>query len=273
MNGFLDALQFLTRIPLPPALRRVAAGIDEARGITVERDISAIGDVAASQAWFALVGLLIGFAVLAVDRVASRALPQASVAVLDVAALAAITGALHIDGLADAADGLFGAHDRERRLAIMRDAHAGTYAIVAVVLVLAMKWAGIVALPGGVRFEALILVPCLARFAMLAVIAAFPYARAEGTGAGFHERASPGPLVAGAATALVAAITLLGPEGTYVVAFAAACGVALGGAATRMAGGMTGDLYGATVELSEAALLLFIAAMAQRDWLHAWLLG
>jgi adenosylcobinamide-GDP ribazoletransferase len=271
VNRFLDALQFLTRVPVPAPLRRLAASVD--RQPQRQNAAPSMQDVAAAQAWFVAIGLLIGLALLGADRVFSRALPPASVAVLDVVVLVLITGALHLDGLADAADGLFGAHDRERRLTIMRDTHAGTYAIVAIVAVLAMKWAGIVGLPNGVRFEALILAPCLARFGMLAAVAAFPYARADGTGAGFHERASPIPLIAGAATALVAAVMLLGAEGTYLVALAAACALALGAVSTRIVGGLTGDVYGATVEIAEAALLLFIAAMAHRGWAHAWLLG
>ncbi|HEX5479309.1 MAG TPA: adenosylcobinamide-GDP ribazoletransferase, partial [Dehalococcoidia bacterium] len=168
MTAFFDALTFLTRVPLARTRR------------------AELSDVAAAQAWFVPVGLLIGLALLGVDRLCALALPPQSVAVVDVIALVVFTGALHLDGLADTSDGLLGAYDRERRLAIMRDTRAGTYAVVALVSVLALKWAGISAVPGNARFEALVLTPAAARFAMLAVIATFPYARESGAGAGFH---------------------------------------------------------------------------------------
>ncbi len=140
LMGFVVALEFLTRL----RVRRTPIG-----------DMHA---VAAAQAWFPAIGLVIGAVLLGIDRLATRALPEVSVDVLLVVALAAMTGGLHLDGLADAADGLFGGRDREQRLAIMRDVHAGTYAIIAVAGVLALKWAGLAAMPREVRFEALLLV-------------------------------------------------------------------------------------------------------------------
>ena len=248
------ALAFLTRAPVPG-----------------RRDI-AIEDVARAQLWFPAVGLLIGAALVALDRLAGRALPDPSVDVLLLVALVALTGALHLDGLADAADGLLGGHTPARRLEIMRDVHAGTYAIVAVVSVLGLKWAGLAALPADVRVEALLIVPCLARFAMLVAIAAFPYARTEGVGAGFRQRAWPAATLVGAATAAAASVALLGPGGLYAAAAAIAVALLCGVIATRLVGGMTGDLYGATVEIAEAALFLFIAAFANEGWIDAWLL-
>jgi len=252
---FLTALEFLTRL----RVRRTPLG-----------DLRSVAD---GQAWFPLVGLVIGALLVAVDWLARRALPDASAAVLVVVALVAITGALHLDGLADAADGLLGGHDREARLRIMHDVHAGTYAVVAIVCVLAMKWAGIDALPAGARYEALLLAPCLARFAMLVASATAPYARPDGAGAAFHERAWPVATTAGTATALAASIALLGAGGVAVVAFAATCGAGAGAIGRRFAGGMTGDLFGATIEVSEALLLLAIAALAQRGWVDGWLLA
>jgi len=234
----LVALEFLTRIRVRP---------------TPLGDLRRVAD---AQLWFPTVGLLIGLALLLVDRAAMRALPQPAVDVLIVVALVAITGALHLDGLADAADGLFGAYTPERRLAIMRDAHAGTYAIVAIVCVLALKWAGLASLPGEVRVEAILLAPCLARFGMLVAIGAFPYARAEGAGVAFRDALWPAQFSFATAVTVVAAVAL-----------------AFGAFASRLAGGMTGDLYGATVEISEAFVLLFIAATANRGWLDAWALA
>lgn len=251
--GFADALEFLTVV----RLRKHAASL---------------ADVAAAQAWFPAVGLLLGAALLAFDRIASRALPEAAVDVLLGVLLAALTGALHLDGLGDAADGLLGGRDRAQRLEIMRDVRAGTYAVVAIAAVLAMKWAGLAALPRSVRYEALLLAPCLARFAMVLTSAGWSYARPDGMGAAFHARAWPAATIGATAAALVAAVALFGAGGLLVVAFAGACAVAAGAVAKRAVGGMTGDLYGATIEVGEALLLLFVAALAQRGWIDAWLL-
>ena len=228
--------------------------------------------VAAAQRWFPAVGLILGALLLGIDRLASRALPEASVDVLLVVALAALTGGLHLDGLGDAADGVLGGRDREQRLAIMRDVHAGTYAVIAIVSVLALKWAGLAALPRDVRFEALLLVPCLSRMAMVAGAAAFPYARDEGVGAEFHDATKPVPVMVASATAVAASVVLLGAGGLIAVAFAAGCALATGVYAKQSIGGMTGDVYGATAEIAEAALFLVIAAPATRGWVAPLLL-
>lgn len=255
MTGLRAAITFLTRLPIPGP-----------------RPLS-MSHVARSQPWFGAVGLLIGLALLAVDRLAMRALPPVSVDVLVVVALVAITGALHLDGLADTADGVFGGDDPQRRLAIMRDPHVGVYGIVAVVSVLALKWAGLAALPAEARVEAVVLVPCLARFAMVLAIGAVPYAREDGLGKQFRDEGwSAGVLVSGA-TAAVAAIALLGAGGLFALAFVAAVALSVGLGCTRSLGGMTGDTYGATVEMCEAFSLLFVAALANRGWIEALVLA
>ena len=233
---------------------------------------ASLPEIAASQAWFPVVGLLIGALLVAIDRLAIRALPAASVDVLLVVALAAITGALHFDGLGDAADGLFGGNSRERRLEIMHDVHAGSFSIVAIGSILAMKWAGLAALPSHVRAEAILATPCLARFGMVAAVAAFPYARPQGLGLEFHRTAWPLAVVAGAIVALVVSGGMFGAGGGAIVALAAGCSLAVGAYASRLIGGLTGDVYGAIVEITEAALFLAIAASANRGWLDAWAL-
>jgi adenosylcobinamide-GDP ribazoletransferase len=250
----LPAVAFLTRVPVPG-------------GRTI-----ALGDVARSQAWFALVGLGIGAMLVGFDRLAMRALPDPSVDVVLVVALAAVTGALHLDGLADTADGLLGGAIRERRLEIMRDVHAGTYGIVALVSVLALKWAGLSALPASVRVEALLIVPCMARCGLVVCAAAFPYAREQGLGRGFRRHAWPVGMTAATMLAAVAGVALLGVGGLYALGCGMGVALSVGWIATRLAGGVTGDVFGAVVEVSEAVLLLFIAAMANRGWIDAWAL-
>ncbi len=249
MSSPFVAIEFLTRIRLRPA-----------PGTTMD-------DVARSQAWFAAVGLLIGGLLCGIDWLASRALPDEAVAALTIVALAAITGALHLDGLGDTADGLFGGASPQRRLEIMRDVHAGSFAVVAIVSVLLLKYAALVALPDIERRQALLLAPCVARAALVAVVALFPYARADGMGATFRDHAAPLALLVATATTVTASLVVFGAAGLLVAASGAATALAVGAYATRLIGGVTGDVYGAAVEVTEAATLLFIAALAGRAWL------
>ena len=250
MTSFFAAFAFLTRIPVPR---------------NVDRSMTR---VAAAQAWFPAVGLIIGLLLLGIDEAANRALPRASVDVLLVVALVIVTGGLHLDGLSDAADGLFGGHTPAQRLEIMRDVHIGAFGVIAIICVLAMKWAGFQSLPGDVRAEAIVLAPCVARFAVLLPALLAPPARAEGLGAAMREH-PPFAVVIAMAIALAAAMLLLGVGGAYVMACAIVCAAGVAFVARRMAGGITGDLYGATIEISEAVTLLFIGAMANRGWIEA----
>jgi adenosylcobinamide-GDP ribazoletransferase len=254
VTGPLPAVAFLTRLPVPG-------------------DPPSMRDVARAQGWFPAVGLLIGVALIAVDRLAMQALPAPSVDVLAVVALVLATGALHLDGLADCADGLLGGREPSQRLVIMRDVRTGAFGVTAIVCVLAMKWAGLQALPSDVRVEALLLAPCTARASLLVAVAAFPYARQEGIGVEFRENAVPVALLASAATATIASVGLLGAGGISVMVAGATCALAVGAVAARLAGGLTGDVYGAIVEITEAVLWLCIAALANRGWLDAWLLA
>ncbi|HQJ31558.1 MAG TPA: adenosylcobinamide-GDP ribazoletransferase, partial [Syntrophales bacterium] len=117
MKALLAAFQFLTTIPLPGG-----KGTGE-------------GDIAGSLPFFPVVGLLIGMAAAAGDFVFSLLFPPGVAAVLTVLLLVLITGGLHLDGLADTADGIFSVRNRERMLEIMRDSRIGTMGVLAVVFV------------------------------------------------------------------------------------------------------------------------------------------
>ena len=112
--------------------------------------------------WFPVAGLLLGALLAVFDLAAARLWPVSAVSILDVILLAILTGAFHLDGLGDTADGLFSHRPRERILEIMKDSRIGVMGVVAVVSVLAVKWAGISGL-GANRTALLILVPAYAR--------------------------------------------------------------------------------------------------------------
>lgn len=245
----LVALHFLTRLRIPGS-----------------RD-GTMDDASRSQVWFAAVGLLIGACASGADWLASRAMPPSTSAAIAVVVLVAVTGALHLDGLGDTADGLLGGSARERRLAIMRDPHAGSFAIVAIASVLLLKYAALASLSDGDRWAALLVTPTAARCGMVAVAAAFPYARTDGMGASFRAGAWPLGIAACAATALPVGGYLFGFAGLGVVAAAIVSALAVGAYARRLIGGVTGDVYGAAIEIAEAGALLCVVAFAGRGWL------
>jgi adenosylcobinamide-GDP ribazoletransferase len=239
------AVQFLTAVPVPVS---VAAGPKE---------------LGRSLALFPLVGGLLGLALAGVDWALLRVLPVPVATVLVLIAGTLLTGGLHLDGLMDTCDGVFGGRTRERRLEIMRDSRVGSYGVLAGALQLLLKYAALVALPGGWRWVGLVLALTYGRWAMAAATWAFPYARAEGLGSGF--KAGMNATVMVVATALAIGIAWLAGGGAYVwvrlvamALFAAMALLAWAVAAwlARKVGGLTGDCYGAINEVVESATLV-----------------
>jgi len=240
---FLAAVQFLT--VAPPLVRRP---------FTLPELGRAVG-------WYAAVGVLLGAGLAAVNAAAGAVFPPGVSAALVLAAWAAATGALHLDGLLDSCDGLFGGRTPEARLRIMRDERAGAFAVVGGVLFLLVKYAGLAALPD--RTAALVVAPALGRGAMALAVVAYPYARAEGLGRAVKDNAGWRQLALAGGTALVTAV--VAGRGPGALAFALAVLVVAAGAAfvLRRLPGLTGDTYGALCELTEVvSLLAFVACGA-----------
>ena len=267
MRGLRAAIGFLTILP---AGRRGPAP-----------------DLSRAPAWFPVVGLLLGAIVAGVDvliRLAYaipwiparggeleflltgfREFPFFLEGVVLVAVLALLTRGLHLDGLADTYDALAGGHDRERRLEILRDPHVGAFGVVAVVLLLLAKVSALSALPGESRLWTIVLVPCLSRWAILVVMDRFAYVRREGLGTPFLHGSGRGRLPAGSAVAVVATVVLTGPVGLLLMAAAGLVAGAVGMWAKRRIGGVTGDIYGAACETSEATVLVLAVAITLGD--------
>ncbi len=238
----LVALEFLTLL----RVRRPALVADPVLG--------------ASQAWFPLVGLLIGGAAYATNTLAAEVFSPAVNGWLTAAVIAGLTRALHLDGLADTADGLFGGFSAAQRLTIMRDSAVGAFGVCAVVLVLGLKATAFGSLAGPYRVEGLVLAPCLARWAAVVAIAAFPYARASGLGQAFHGHSFPLAAPIAGACALCASVLLAGWPGLALFVAAAALALAIGAFVSERIDGLTGDSYGAIIEIGEgAALIAFVA--------------
>ncbi|HEY3195112.1 MAG TPA: adenosylcobinamide-GDP ribazoletransferase [Candidatus Dormibacteraeota bacterium] len=202
----------------------------------------------------ALVGLVAGGAFVAVQAIATPLVA----AVAATATLALLTGGLHLDGLADAADGLLGGGDVARRLEVMRDPRVGSFGATAIVLVLVGDVAALSALSPAVAVVALVVAGALSRWAMLAMVTLMPYVRDSGLGTaawGSHRKFD---LVLG--TALAAIACLLDWRRALVAALLVSlAALVVAALARRRIGGATGDVYGATAEICQlAALTAFV---------------
>ncbi len=233
MKSFLTALTLLTIVPIPA--RWSAA-------------TSALGK---SLAWFPVVGIGLGLVLTGALYLSHVLFSDLVAAALVVALWAILTGALHLEGVADAGDGLAAAVSRERRLEIMHDPRVGAFGVVAVVILLLMKFAAV----SGLRREVfLVLSTTLARWAMV-FAAAFPLARAEGMAARFRDGFGRRELLIATAVTFVTA-GAFGWRGA--VAWIAAMTVVLifASLAQNRLGGMSGDIYGTIGEVVEVVVLM-----------------
>ncbi len=241
MGGFLGAVQFLTRIPVPEGKYRIETTV----------------------AWLPVVGLLMGGSLALVDFGLSRLEVSPLVtSSLIVVLLLALSGALHADGLADTCDAVFGHASPERRLEIMRDPRVGAFGVVGLVSIIVLKIAAVDALPTSVRPFLLVLAPGLGRWAIVLVATSFPYVRQTGLGAPLKAAATPMLLLLATIPPLVGCV-VAGPVGLVSGALAAVTALALGAWLMRLLPGLTGDCYGAVCEVVETVVWLSAAPLAR----------
>jgi len=234
---FAVALTFLTRTPI--ALRDVREA-----------------ELGRSIACFPAVGLMLGLVLAVAERAGRGYLSCELIAVGIVALLALLTGGLHLDGLADVFDGLGGGRgDRARMLAIMRDSRIGAFGAAAMSLALLGKvFATVELLRAGATWS-LVIFPVAARWGVIPLVIFFPYARKEGLGSAFHGHARPVHFAAATFIAAgILAVAGLRAAVPTAVAFTAAMGI--GFWLRRRLGGLTGDVHGAAIELSELTFLV-----------------
>lgn len=210
-----------------------------------------------AAAWFGPVGAVLGLVVGTVWLVADEVWPPALAAALVVAVDLALTGLLHADGLADAADGLLPPLERERRLQVMRTPDVGSFGVATLVVVLLVRWAALASQPSNVLL--VVGLWATARASMGLALSTVPPARATGMAASFRAHSPLEPAVGAAVGVAIAGIGA-GPWG--LAAALAVVGVAAGvvGFARRRVGGTTGDVLGAAAILGETAGLVVAAA-------------
>jgi adenosylcobinamide-GDP ribazoletransferase len=219
-----------------------------------------------APAWFPLVGAAVGAVAAVVSWLARGAGPFAAAA-LAVSAAMLVTGAFHEDGLADTADALGGAYDREKLFVILKDSRIGSFGAAALVMSLVLRVA-LLAQLGPAAPLALVLSGALSRVPPVWLMAALPYVTSP-EAARSRPVARGGPAQALWATGVAAAIAAGSHAFTLSGALAAA-GVALGSALVCgwrfqvRAGGITGDFLGATQQVAECALLLALVLTGLR---------
>ena len=212
-------------------------------------------------AWFPVVGALLG-GLVATTWWGTNILWSPLVAAgMVVAVDLALTGMLHVDGRADAADGLLPHLDRDRRLEVMRQPDVGAFALGAVPLTLGLRWAGLATAP--VAPLALIALWTASRTLAALVPSLVPYARTDGLASAFlGPDAAPrwviAPWLAAAVTVAWVAAEIRGVVALTVLVVFGSAVVAL---ARRRIGGFTGDVLGAVILLSETAGLLALAVV------------
>jgi adenosylcobinamide-GDP ribazoletransferase len=212
------------------------------------------GDLGKAAGWFAVIGAVMGGVVAAAFYGLSFILPHLLAAALAVAFWIALTGGLHLDGLADCCDGMLNASSRERRLEIMKDPRLGTFGAIGLVLTILLKVICLTSMPASLVWVALPLAAGLGRFLLLPA-GRQPLARPGGMGADFASGLNRTAILwGGLVVALLAA--LAGWRGLLIVLVAHAVTWAVLSAAKARLGGVTGDVLGLVVELAELVTLL-----------------
>jgi adenosylcobinamide-GDP ribazoletransferase len=240
MNSTLPlALTFLTKLPWPW------------RGPADETAL------ARSMFWFPWVGALLGLGFWGAWTGLQKILPTPAAAGLLLALTVWVTGGLHLDGLADTADGLGGGQTPETALRIMKDSRVGAFGVISLILALVLKFSLFLSLPtkaGGAAV--LLLYPVVSRWSMVLLAYLSPYARAEGgLGQAMTLGVSPEVLVGASFSAGLLAFLILGVPGLSLLGAAAGL-VWLGSLyCRRRLGGITGDILGATNEVVEILVL------------------
>ncbi len=242
MSFLLAAFRFLTILPMPGG-----------RGTTE-------ADLAGSVLYFPLVGLVLGGLGAALAFSLSYVIPPLLAAALLVVAFLALSGGLHMDGLADTADGFLGSRIRERTLEIMRDSHVGAMGALGIACVLLVKWAALASVSEWDLWRVALLTPLAGRAVMVLHLATLPYARPAGLGAIFYGRRHRADAAWAVLVLLLTGGLVLGVRGVAVGIASVAVALGMAAVCSRRIGGVTGDTLGALCEITETVPAMLVSA-------------
>lgn len=234
--GFFVAISFLTILPL--------------RG---KIDPQTLGR---SAAYFPAVGLFLGLILVGLDRLFTGFLPRVAADALLLIALIVLTGALHLDGLIDCCDALFGPGDPESRLARLKDPRAGAFGVVGAFCLLLVKYGALLSVNPSIKPYSLLAAPALGRWGITYAIYVYPYKEGPGIGRTFKEGTSLAAFTAATVTALGISVASLREIGLMAMLAGWLGTVAVASFVLKRIRGLTGDVYGAINEVVEALVLL-----------------
>ncbi len=241
MKRLIYAIRFLTVIPIP---------------YKEGEDMKA---VAGATVFYPFTGLLIGAVLYAAALIPESFFSHTVTSVIITALWVIITGGLHLDGLSDLTDGLGGGLTRERKLEIMKDSRIGAFGVLALVVFLMLKAVFIMEILS-MNPMVLLLAPSAGRFCTMLAILIFPSARETGMGVFFKQNSRKRePIIAGLSFILIALLTC-GITGLIVSVSALLVIMIYAAVVSGILGGLTGDVYGSVIELTELAVLVFFTA-------------
>jgi adenosylcobinamide-GDP ribazoletransferase len=242
-DDFRLAISFLTLLPMGRDIRPTPEMLGRSMGL------------------FPAVGLLLGLGLCIANWLLQGLLPRPVLDCLLVLLLIGVTGALHLDGLADLFDGLAGGKDRASILAIMKDSRVGAMGAVGLVMVLLLKYLSLYHIPLEYKNAALIFMPAAGRWMQLSLACYAPYVRAEGgTGSAFIENVGQPEFLRGTATLIIAALVLFWSQGIFLIFLLGIATMLLLRYFEARLGGITGDVLGAVTEMTEVLVLLLVLA-------------
>lgn len=235
-SPILVAAQFLTIVP--PMIKRAFTKKELGRAV----------------GYFPLIGVVIGFVLLGVETTFSFVLPKAITAVIVLGVWILVTGALHLDGLLDSMDGLFGGHTPEKRLLIMQDERLGAFAFAGGVILILLKFTTLASLDS--LTAPLLLAPTLGRWAVTLAIPIFPYGREEGLGRAMKDHANWRQIEVGTIITMLVGWFTWGWYGLLLLPITLLVTMAAASYVLKRLPGLTGDIYGALCEITETIILL-----------------
>jgi len=214
-------------------------------------------DVANSTLFFPLVGGIIGIILFFIYFLVSNCCSLEVTSILVLGGWICVTGALHIDGLADTIDGLSGGQSKKEILTIMKDAHIGAKGVIGIILVMMIKFFLIIQVTSSLRPQTLIYAPILGRWAMVIGCYLIPYVREEGMGK-FSRFVGYPHIIGAILITIILGIFLLGVS--FLIPLIAVGGFSLIWSfyLKRKIGGFSGDTLGALNEMGEVVALLFL---------------
>jgi adenosylcobinamide-GDP ribazoletransferase len=226
--------------------------------------------LSSSLPWFPLVGFMLGgilyTVVILMDLILKNIWPE-GVAIIILGCGILLTRGIHMDGLADWADGFGGGHDKQKTLYIMKDPHIGVFGVISVVAVVLAKWISLTRIIVSESTIWIIAAYIVSRTMQVELAVSLPYARPEeGTAAPFVRNACLFHRILALSFALVFLLLIYGLEGLIVLAIGWIVCKIFGFWCYKRIGGVTGDILGACSEIIETIILFLCATLTSRNF-------